>query len=227
MNSIKIWLIAVFGRALMLLINRTLNYRVVGSYYYSRLVGEGKKIIFSFWHNGIFMGTYFWRDKGIAVLTSKNFDGEYIARIIKKFGYEPVRGSTSKGGAEALIQLKKIMDNGKDTAFTVDGPRGPKYRVQPGAIWLASKTHQPILPFIAYAERKWELKSWDSFQIPYPFSTAWIIIGNPIYVGKIENDAQLEQYRQELETSLMQLLNFADHCARLSIEGSVKSEHSC
>lgn len=227
MTKIKLFLISHIGRWLLMLINRTLTYRTVGYYYYEKLVNQRKKMILSCWHNGIFMGTYFWKNKDISVLVSKNFDGEYTARIIEKLGYHAVRGSSSRGGVEGLLEIKKELEAGRNVCFTVDGPRGPKYKVQSGALWLASKTHLPILPFIAYAERKFELKSWDSFQVPYPFSTVWIIIGNPLHVGSIDIDEKLEEYRQELETNLLQLIRFADHCAKLSIEGSVKSEHSC
>lgn len=227
MKKIQLFFISHIGRWLLLLINRTLTYRTIGYYYYEKLMNQGKKVILSCWHNGIFMGTYFWKDKDIAVLVSKNFDGEYTARIIEKLGYHAVRGSSSRGGVEGLIELKKEIETGRNVCFTVDGPRGPKYKVQSGAIWLASKANFPVLPFIAYAERKFELKSWDAFQIPCPFSTVWIIIGNPLIIGPIDSDEKLEEYKQELEISLLQLLRFADHCAKLSIEGSIKSERSC
>lgn len=210
MDKIKLFLISSIGRVLFYLINKTVKYRVIGFEHYLKLIKEGKKIIFAFWHNGIFMATYFWKFKKISVLTSKNFDGEYTARIIKRYGYKPIRGSTSRDSIKGLIEMKKEIENGSNIAFTVDGPRGPKYKVQGGAIWVAMKTGQPILPFVAFAKKKIELNSWDSFQIPLPFSTAWIVIGEPIYFK--EEKINIEEAKLILENKLNQLLKFAEYC---------------
>jgi len=225
MEKIKISLISFITRVLFYIINKTLKYRVIGFENYLKLIREGKKIIFAFWHNGIFMATYFWRFKKISVLTSKNFDGEYTAKVIKRYGYEPIRGSTSRDSIKGLIEMKKEIEKGANVAFTVDGPRGPKYKVQAGAIWLAMKTKQPILPFIAFAEKKIELKSWDSFQIPLPFSTVWIIIGEPLYFKDEKNI--IDEAKLILEKKLNQLLRFAQYCNEISLARGITSERSC
>ncbi|OGF62240.1 MAG: hypothetical protein A2Y62_14020 [Candidatus Fischerbacteria bacterium RBG_13_37_8] len=227
MRNVKLWLIAIIGRIAVHLINRTLKFRVVGLEYYQELIKEGKSVIFAFYHNGIFMATYYWRKKDIAVLTSQNFDGEYTARIIKKFGYIPVRGSSSKDAIRGLVEMRQHAERGTSVAFTIDGPRGPRYIVQPGPIWIAMKTGHPILPFIALAKKKIELKSWDAFQIPYPFSTVWIVIGKPLFVEETKDKEKIEEARINLENTLHKLLHFAKHCCQLSINGSVKSEHTC
>jgi hypothetical protein len=161
--------------------------------------------IICFWHDRIFLGTYFWRDKGIVVLTSKSFDGEYIARFIQRFGYGAIRGSSSRGGASALIEMIRSMRSGHPMAFSIDGPRGPRYEAKPGAVLLAKKTGNPLLPFIVEPRRYWPLKSWDKMQIPMPFTRALAIIGKPIYVNANAGDDEVKQKLEELQSALDQL----------------------
>jgi len=139
----------------------------------------GRPPIFAFWHGRILPSTIFFRDRGIIVITSENFDGEWIARIIRRFGYGTARGSSSRGAVRALVQLKRDMAAGRAAAFTVDGPRGPIHQVQPGCVWLARATGSPILPFHAEARRHWTVRSWDRTQIPKPFTTVTMCIGAP------------------------------------------------
>ncbi len=128
------------------------------------------------------------RDRGIIVITSENFDGEWIARIIRRFGYGTARGSTSRGGARALVQLRRDLAAGQPAAFTVDGPRGPARVAQPGAVWLAGATGNPVLPFHIEAERCWTLKSWDRHQVPKPGTGLAIAIGAPIRRARLAPD---------------------------------------
>ena len=130
--------IAAVGAPLIGALCRTLRWRVEGMEHYDAIVARGRQPVFAFWHGRILPATYFWRGRGIVVMTSRNFDGEWIARIIRRFGYGTARGSTSRGARRALIQLKRDVAAGRPAAFTVDGPRGPARRVQPGAVWLAA-----------------------------------------------------------------------------------------
>ena len=139
--------IAAAGYPTVALLGRTLRWTVRGYEHYGALEQAGQPPIFAFWHGRILAATYFWRRRGIVVMTSANFDGEWIARIIERFGYGTARGSTSRDGRRALAQLRRDMQAGRPAAFTVDGPRGPARSVQPGAVWLARLTGQPILPF--------------------------------------------------------------------------------
>ena len=116
------------------------------------------------------------------VITSENFDGEWIARIIERFGYGTARGSTSSGGKRALLQLVREMKAGRPAGFTLDGPRGPARVAQPGAVWLAMATGNPLLPFHLEASSAWTARSWDRTQIPKPFSTVGLAVGDPLYV---------------------------------------------
>ena len=191
--------IAGVGAPLIGLLCRTLRWRVEGMDHYDAIVARGREPIFAFWHGRILPATWFWRDRGIVVMTSQNFDGEWIARIIRRFGYGTARGSTSRGARRALVQLKRDVAAGRPAAFTVDGPRGPARRVQPGAVWLAGVTGAPILPFHIEAERHWSASSWDRTQVPRPFSTVAVAIGAPFHVPDPSDDGVVEAHRSALE----------------------------
>lgn len=197
--------IATCGYPFIALLGRTIRWRVGGFEHFTAIEASGRHPVFAFWHGCILSATYFWRGRGIVVMTSENFDGEWIARIIDRFGYGTARGSTSRGGRRALIQLKQDMNRGLAAAFTVDGPRGPARSVQPGAVWLASATGNPILPFHIEAAHHWSAHSWDETQIPKPCSSVAVAIGAAIEVPRRADDGVLEAKRRELEHSLHEL----------------------
>ncbi len=159
----------------------------------------------AFWHGRILPATFYFRRRGIVVITSENFDGEWIARIIERFGYGTARGSTTRGARKAMLQLVRDMKAGKPAGFTLDGPRGPARVAQPGAVWLASATGNPILPFHLEAASAWTLRSWDRTQIPKPFTGVSLVIGEPIEVVADATEPQLEAARLLLEQRLAAL----------------------
>jgi len=159
----------------------------------------------AFWHGRILPATYYFRRRGIVVITSENFDGEWIARIIERFGFGTARGSSSRGGLKAMLKLVRDMEQGRPAGFTLDGPRGPARVAQPGAIWLARATGNPVLPFHLEASSHWTTGSWDRTQIPKPFSTVALVIGEPLDVPAEATDEQLESVRRELEERLRAL----------------------
>ena len=169
------------------------------------ILASGRQPVMGFWHGRILPATFYFRRRGIVVITSENFDGEWIARIIERFGYGTARGSTSRGGLKAMLQLKRDMARGRAAGFTLDGPRGPARVAQPGAIWLAKASANPVLPFHLEASAHWTMGSWDRTQVPKPFSTVALAIGEPIAVASDADDAQVERKRQELEASLSAL----------------------
>ena len=197
--------IAGLGYPLINALGQTLRWRVEGREHLDAVAASGRQPIMAFWHGRILPSTFYFRHRGIIVITSENFDGEWIARIIERFGYGTARGSTSRGGLKALLQLKRDMQEGKSAGFTVDGPRGPARVAQPGAIWLAKATGNPVVPFHAEASRHWTLRSWDKTQIPKPFSTISLAIGEPIYVAADASDTMVEEGRLQLESSLRSL----------------------
>ena len=189
-----------------------MRWLVDGFEHYDAIRRDGRQPIFAFWHGRILAATWFWRDREIVVMTSENFDGEWIARIIKRFGYGAARGSTSRGGARAMVQLRREMLAGRAAAFTVDGPRGPARCVQPGALWLSRLTGSPILPFHVEASASWSVNSWDRTQVPKPFSLNAMAIGPSLTVEPDASDADVERARVQLEE---QLIALGDRTGRL------------
>ena len=184
---------------------RTLTWKVEGAEHYDAIVTSGRQPILACWHGRIFTGLYYFRNRGIVALASQNFDGEWIARILHRFGYSTARGSTSRGGARALVQLRRELSAGHGVAFTVDGPRGPARVPQAGAVWLAGATGQPILPFHLEGDRFWTTRSWDLAQIPKPFSTVSVVLGEPIEVPADIGESEIERARTELGRALESL----------------------
>src|SRR6187397_817707 len=125
-------------------IGRTIRWRVEGWENWEAANANGQLPIYTFWHNQIFLSTYFFRNRGIVVMTSRSFDGEYIARFIQRFGYGAARGSSTRGAVGALVEMARLMRAGCTTAFTIDGPKGPRYVAKMGAVMLAKKSGQPI-----------------------------------------------------------------------------------
>jgi lysophospholipid acyltransferase (LPLAT)-like uncharacterized protein len=199
-------LIRAAGVAFFLLINvigRTIRWQVEGWENWETATREGHVPIYTFWHNRVFLATYFWRKRRIVVMTSQSFDGEYIARFIQRFGYGAARGSSTRGAIGAIIEMTRLMRAGLPTAFTIDGPKGPRYVAKMGAVLLAKKTGNPILPFTITPRRFWESKkSWDWFQVPFPFTRARVDIASPIYVPADADDRALESKRDELQVAL-------------------------
>lgn len=176
-----------------------------GTEHLTAVEASGRRPIFALWHGRILPSTIYFRDRGIVALTSRNFDGEWIARLMRRFGYAQARGSTSRGGARALIELKRAIEGGRAVAFTVDGPRGPARVAQPGAVWLAAATGQPIVPFHIEASRAWTARSWDRSLVPKPFARLAIAIGAPIEVGPDTSAPAIEAGRVHLQNVLQAL----------------------
>lgn len=190
----------------IMLIGSTIRWEVEGLEHLNTVRRNGKQPIFCLWHDRIFAGTFFLRDRGIVVITSQSLDGEYIARFLKRFGFGTVRGSSSRGGVRALVEMIRHMRRGLSMAFTVDGPRGPRYVAKTGAIVLAKKTGNPIMPFSVECSRYWTVKSWDRMQIPKPFTRARFIVAGPIDVLADTDDSGVENKRLELEQALERLV---------------------
>ena len=195
---------AIAGLAYPLInaLGHTLRWRVEGLHHLDAIHASGRQPVMAFWHGRILPATFYFRRRGIVVMTSENFDGEWIARIIERFGYGTARGSSSRGGLKAMLQLVRGMQQGKAAGFAVDGPRGPAHVAQPGALWLARTTGNPVLPFHLEASRAWTLRSWDRTQIPKPFSAVALVVGEPLDVAADATDEQIEQARRTLEAML-------------------------
>src|SRR6187200_2551184 len=198
LKRMQVAAIAGLGYPLINALGHTLRWRVEGLQHLEAILASGRQPVMGFWHGRILPATFYIRRRGIVVITSENFDGEWIARIIERFGYGTARGSTSSGGKRALLRLVREMKGGRPAGFTLDGPRGPARVAQPGAVWLAMATGNPLLPFHLEASAAWTARSWDRTQVPKPFSTVGLAVGEPLYVEPRAAAEGLETARQEL-----------------------------
>jgi len=201
------------------MIGRTVKFEVAGWENWEAASLDGKIPIYTFWHNRVFLSTWFWRRRRIVVMTSQSFDGEYIARFIQRFGYGAARGSSSRGAVGAVVEMVRLMRAGCPTAFTIDGPRGPRYVAKMGAVLLAKKTGNPILPFTITPAKFWETKSWDAMQVPKLFSRARVDIAAPIYVAADAKEEELETRRNELQRALDELNQRGDEWRGRALSG--------
>jgi lysophospholipid acyltransferase (LPLAT)-like uncharacterized protein len=143
--------------------------------------------------------------RGMAAMVSASRDGAFLSAVLEAFKVQPVRGSTSRRGRQALLEMTRWAERGYDLAITPDGPRGPRYKVQPGIISLAQVSGLPIIPFSSRLNWKIQIKSWDRFQIPIPFSSCELRAAKPIRVPRDADDAERERLRDELEQAMMSL----------------------
>lgn len=164
--------------------------------------GVAPPSIWCFWHRCVIPAAYRFHGKKIAVMTSQSYDGEYIARIIHKLGFSAVRGSSSRGGAGALLGMRRELELGNPVAFTIDGPRGPRYVAKPGPVVLAKKTGLSIGCFYVALERAWVLRSWDRMMIPKPFSRAAFYASGPMFVPSDASDEQMKTLHQQMQDTL-------------------------
>lgn len=199
------WILwAVFNAA-----SATLRYRVNDPHGFLKRKDLGP-VIYCTWHNRLALsmklylafGRRRFQSAGLAGLVSASRDGAFLSAILERFGVQPVRGSSSRRGAQALLELTTWAERGYDLAITPDGPRGPCYVVQDGAMALAQMTGLPLVPASYHVKWKIQLKSWDRFQIPLPFSRCEVSAGKILYVPREATDAEREELRKQLQTEL-------------------------
>ena len=158
--------------------------------------------IFPFWHRCVLGACWIFRHRDLAVLTSQSRDGEFIARVIQRMGYPAVRGSSSRGGQRGLLELQRMVTNGGGVAFTIDGPRGPRYVAKRGPVLLARTTGVPITAFYVAMEKVWVLNTWDAMMIPKPFSRASIRVARKIFVPPDADNDRIAAAHVEMQEAL-------------------------
>jgi lysophospholipid acyltransferase (LPLAT)-like uncharacterized protein len=172
---------------------------------------ESRKCLFAFWHSRMLMPSYAYKGHGAAILVSRSHDGEMTSQVLKRQGHHPIRGSSSRSGVQGLSQLiRSITEKNWPGVIVPDGPRGPRFRVQPGIITLAQKTGYPIVPISCSARRVKVFASWDRFMLPYPFNEGRIIYGAPISVPSYLDLHDREHYRMALENELNRITKAVD-----------------
>jgi hypothetical protein len=195
------WFIRLTGPTLRLCVSREEGAQ--------ETIGE-RPLIVSFWHACQIPATYICRDLGVRVMSSNSYDGEYMGRIIRKFGFVAVKGSSSRNAVRALLGLRRALQEGWTVAFTLDGPRGPRYKVKPGPVALARSAGVPMSMFHMAVDRAWVLNTWDRLIIPKPFSRVLMRFGKLIPVPPDASDKDVERYQQDLQDSLDRVREFAE-----------------
>jgi len=209
-DNMLLFLASSVGPILIFLLGKTLRIKWIGEENLNPIREDKGRVLYAFWHGRMLILSYSHRWQKIHVLISQHRDGELIASIIERLGFATIRGSTTRGGTKAIFEMAKKGVDGYDVAITPDGPKGPRFKVQPGTIYIAQRSGLPIIPVTNSAKSRWTLSSWDGFLIPKPFSKAVIMIGEPIYVSPESTPQELEEKKEELEKKLVELTQKAD-----------------
>lgn len=209
-RKIRWSLTGIIGKWLLWLWAKSVRTTVIGEERYKELRKQKKPVIILIWHGRIFYAPYFFRRRGIMPLVSPSEDGEIIAQIIDRWGYKTLRGSSSHSIVRAWNEMKRKLEEGGELIIVPDGPRGPNRKMKPGAIKLAKETGAYLVPFTFSSSKKKNLKSWDSFLIPLPFSRIVAAYGEPIVVSPDVNKEGLEIKLQQVQDDLIGLDQRAD-----------------
>src|SRR5438067_8830 len=211
-QRIALALVPALASMLMRLLGSTLKYSVSIEDEAPSEFAPGT--IYAFWHQCLFAASHRYRDRDIAVLISRSFDGELIARVVEKFGYRPVRGSSSRGAVAGLLEMGRELQSGRAVAFTVDGPRGPRFVAKPGPVLLARNHGAPVVALHFAVKSRWRLNSWDGFVIPKPFPLVLLRMAKPMHLPSSASDEQMEQFHQQLQRELETVRDFAEEQVR-------------
>jgi lysophospholipid acyltransferase (LPLAT)-like uncharacterized protein len=205
------WFAGAFGKHMLDALMATVRFRVLTAEPHKSIVAQNKGVIYTLWHGRLLPLTFFHRGQNIATLISQSSDGEYIARVVERWGYTAIRGSSSRGGSGALREMIKVARKGRSMAITPDGPRGPKQKLKPGVLALAQMSGQPMIPMSASATRAWWVDArWDHFLVPKPFSKVFIRYADPVYVPRDADEAALEHIGAGVEQTLIRLTKETD-----------------
>lgn len=193
------------------LLSATYRLRIVDPENERRILDSGRGLVYASWHQRFFPGiTFFSTRKPIAIIISKSRDGEMAARAVDILGWHPVRGSSSKGGKDALNEIRRLADEGYRVGHIVDGPQGPFGTIKPGLIRIAQHAGLPIVPTITSGQHRWVFNSWDRFMVPKPFSRVIIRFGTPVHVPEDLDEKGFAALQAELEESLAVLYRDTD-----------------
>jgi lysophospholipid acyltransferase (LPLAT)-like uncharacterized protein len=188
----------------------TTRYDVTGEEEFRKYMRAGQPVIFVLWHSRLLPLSYSNRQLGLATLISQSADGEYIASMVRSWGYTVVRGSSSRRGSAALRDIVRCVRAGQSVAITPDGPRGPMQKMKPGALLAAQLTGAPLIPAAAWTPRAWWIRSWDRFLVPKPFARVRSAFGAAHFVPRDASAEDLETRAQALEDALNELMRIVE-----------------
>lgn len=216
-RRMQIPLIAMAAYWVVRMIGPTLRTEIVGVQNAVQIRNQGEPAIGAFWHRCIFSAIWIWRNRGIVVLNTVNFDGQWTRRAIERLGFGTAQGSSSRGGVEGLTSMAKCLEAGRNVAFTIDGPRGPCYVAKPGPVILARRTGKPISVFHITVKRAHTFrKSWDLFQLPHPFSRVVMFVAPPIRVPMDADSEIMKRKQDEMQAALERVRNVAESWFKLT-----------
>jgi lysophospholipid acyltransferase (LPLAT)-like uncharacterized protein len=210
-RRLQIPIIARVVYSVIRVLGPTLRFEVLGWHHAERTHRSGRRVVWAFWHRVIIPISWWARNMGIVVLNTTAFDGQWTRKVIERLGFGTAQGSSSRGGLRGLAVMAKRIEQGKDCAFTIDGPRGPRYVAKPGPVMLARKTGAPIMVFHIGVERgKTFEKTWDHFLMPYPFSRAVILFSAPIDVPPNADSEAMAAKHAEMQRELERVRDIAE-----------------
>jgi hypothetical protein len=210
-RRVQIPFIAAAVYSLIRLLGPTLRYEVLGWHHAEAVHAGGKRIIWAFWHRIIISIVWWHRNHGVVVMNTTAFDGQWTRKVIEWLGFGTAQGSSSRGGLRGLAVMARRLEEGLDCAFTIDGPRGPRYVAKPGPVMLARKTGCPVMVFhIGVNRGKTFEKTWDHFLLPMPFARAVILFAPPLYVPADADAQSLEAKHAEMQRELERVRDIAE-----------------
>jgi lysophospholipid acyltransferase (LPLAT)-like uncharacterized protein len=216
-RRVQVPLIAAAVYSVIRTLGPSLRYEVLGWQHAERVYASGQRCIFSFWHRVIIPIAWWARNRGIVVMNTTAFDGQWTRKVIEWLGFGTAQGSSSRGGLRGLAVMAKRLGEGLDCAFTIDGPRGPRYVAKPGPVMLARKTGSPVLVFHIGVDRgKTFEKTWDQFLLPFPFARTVLLFAAPIYVPTDADQETLEAKHAEMQRELERVRDIGEAWFTLS-----------
>jgi lysophospholipid acyltransferase (LPLAT)-like uncharacterized protein len=210
-RRIQIPVIAAVVYSMIRLLGPTLRYEVLGWQHAEGVYASGKRCIWAFWHRVIIPIVWWHRNHGTVVMNTTAFDGQWTRKVIEWLGFGTAQGSSSRGGLRGLAVMARRLEEGVDCAFTIDGPRGPRYVAKPGPVMLARKTGCPVMVFHIGVDRgKTFTNTWDHFLMPMPFTRTVILFAPPIYVPADADQQMLEAKHAEMQRELERVRDVAE-----------------
>lgn len=207
---LKARVISGAGGGLLTALMRSTRFDRSGTEYYDDWIGSGRTAIYVLWHGRLLPCSYYHRNHGLATLISRHRDGDYIAGVVERWGFRVVRGSSSRGGAAALLQMVRLLREGVSLAVTPDGPRGPRQKMKSGPLFAAQRAGVPLIPVTAGTSSAWWFESWDRFLVPRPFARIRMAYGEPMFVPKDADEGDVERLAGALEQRLNELTGQVD-----------------
>jgi lysophospholipid acyltransferase (LPLAT)-like uncharacterized protein len=216
-RRIQIPFIAALVYTVIKILGPTLRFEVLGWHHNEKVFASGRRCIWAFWHRVIIPVVWWRRNHGVVVMNTTAFDGQWTRKVIEWLGYATAQGSSSRGGLRGLAVMARRIEEGKDCAFTIDGPRGPRYVAKPGPVMLARKTGAPVMVFHIGCERGTTFtKTWDHFLLPHLFSKTVMIFAPPIEVPSNSDAVLMETKHAEMQKELERVRDIAESWFTLS-----------